>query len=95
MMTDEAKDHILSDTGDDAMRAALASIPAAYFQVAEETADDPTDRTCVLWRLVELYESANEQLRRHADEATAELATLRRARLRLVVSEPTRNEKGA
>lgn len=92
-MTDDAKTRLLSETNGDAMRAALASIPAAYFQVAEETASDPTDRTCVLWRLVELYQAATDQQRRRADEATAELATLRRHGLRLVPDTSTKEQR--
>jgi hypothetical protein len=76
-----------SEHGADLQRA-LESIPGAYFQVARETVDDPDDTTVVLWRLVELYGAAVEQITRRADAFEALLGEQRRAHLRIVDSEP-------
>lgn len=70
------------------LQRALESIPVAYFQVARETAPDPDDTNCVLWRLVELYGEAVAQITRRADAAEAKLAELRRSHLHVVDSEP-------
>jgi hypothetical protein len=83
MSEHDAKVLVLADTAAD-YRAALERIPAAYFTVAQETADDPADRVCVLWRLVELYEAAVRQQKRRADAAEAQLAAARRSHLALV-----------
>ena len=88
---DDAKARMLASVGAD-LAAALERIPAAYFTVAEETASDRTDRMAVLWRLVELYTAATEQERRRADAAQAELAKVRRSRLRIVSESHTLNK---
>jgi hypothetical protein len=79
-----AKKAVLAAVTNDETRAALATFPGAYFQVAVETVDDPDDLTAVLWRVVELYSDAVEQTTRRADAVTARLAEQRRHGLHII-----------
>lgn len=75
---------IIESTKDLAAREALARFPGRYFQVAAETVVDPDDRSAVLWRVVELYGEAVEQMTRRNDKAAAELAATQRTPLYVV-----------
>ena len=83
-----AKKAVLAAVTNDETRAALATFPGAYFQVAVETVDDPDDLTAVLWRVVELYNEAVEQSRRRCAAAEAKLAESRRHGLHLIDTDP-------
>jgi len=87
-VVNHAKHLTLAQVESAELRDALKSIPGAYFQVARETVANPDDKTCVLWRVVELYGSAVDQMKRRADVAEAKLAEQKRSHLRIVDSEP-------
>lgn len=87
-MVNHLKHLILAQVESAELRESLKFIPGAYFQVARETVADPDDKTSVLWRVVELYGSAVEQITRRADAFEAELAEQRCSHLHLAYSEP-------
>lgn len=87
-VVNHSKHLILAQVESAELRESLKFIPGAYFQVARETVADSDDKTCVLWRVVELYGSAVEQIKRRADAYEAKLAESRRSHLSLAYSEP-------
>ena len=81
-------------TDDAEINAVLARVPSHFLETATAIASDDS-RLAMLTCLCELLTASLEHVRRELVAAQDEFAALRRARLRLVVSEPTRNEKGA
>jgi hypothetical protein len=79
-----AKRAILAAVTNTETRAGLRTFPGAYFQVALETVDDPEDLTAVLWRIIELYNDAVEQMVRRNDAFEAQAAEIRRHGLHLI-----------
>lgn len=83
-------DALLADVGPD-LRATLERIDEHYILTAAAIAETGATRD-VLAALCALLAANTEQMKRRADEATAELAAQRRHGLRLIVSESIPNE---